>query len=89
VGLDDPLEESSFELHVFADASTAAFDAVVYMRTIVKDKISKSFFLVKGLLAPLQTMRIPLPELQAAVMAVRLASKLKDELRLPVTQIRF
>jgi hypothetical protein len=86
---DLPLKDSQFELHLFSDASSDAFGAVAYLRTIAKGNIHLSFVLSIGRLAPLKLLSIPRFELQGAVTAVRLAKTIKSELRLPITEYYF
>ena len=73
-------ELSTFELHMFVDASTAAFGAVAYLRNTAGNKACTHFIVAKSHLVPIQTLRNPRLELQAAVLAVRLAKKIQEEL---------
>jgi transposase InsO family protein len=69
------------ELHVFSDASTLGYGAVVYLRTKSSDgKIKIAHLIGKARLAPTRITTIPRLELMAAVVAVRLASMMKREL---------
>ena len=76
-------EVKRVELHVFADASTQAYAATVYLRSINnKGNIKSSFVIAKSRLAPLNmnTLSIPKLELQAAVIAARLKTTVISEL---------
>ena len=66
------------QLHIFCDASEQAFSAVAYWRIESEDKIETAFVAAKTHVAPLKPMSIPRLELQAAVMAVRLAASIKE-----------
>ncbi|XP_065181934.1 uncharacterized protein LOC135812491 [Sycon ciliatum] len=64
----------SCQLHVFGDASEDGFAAVAYFRTTLEDRTSQvSFVLGKSRVAPLRPISIPRLELQAALMAARIA----------------
>lgn len=62
--------EPGMELHVFADASTKVYGAVVY---ICQAK-QRAFVIAKGCVAPLKQVTLPRLELMAAVIATRLAN---------------
>ena len=65
-------EVKRVELHVFADASTQAYAATVYLKSNNnKGNIKSSFVIAKSRIAPLNmnTLSIPKLELQAAVIA--------------------
>lgn len=79
-------EPQRYELHVFCDASEAAFGAVAYVRMVTQPQkndhqdASCSFVLSKIRLAPLKQLTIVRLELQAAVLAVRKAATIKQEM---------
>ena len=76
---------ASYEIHCFADASSFAYGACLYLRIIdTKGFVHCSFLLGKSRLAPIKSISIPKLELTAAVLAVRLSCLLKAELDLPV-----
>ena len=69
------------ELHVFCDASENGFAAVAYIRIIsAQGKQTSSFAMSRARLAPLKQLTIVRLELQAAVLAVRLADTIKREM---------
>ena len=71
------------ELHVFADASSIGYGAVVYQRTFdSKDPVNVviSFMIGKSRLAPIKMVTIPKLELNAAVTGIKLATMMKYEL---------
>ncbi|XP_015124831.1 uncharacterized protein LOC107046673 [Diachasma alloeum] len=66
-------ETSSIQIHGFADASTAAMSAVVYIRTKqINEPASTVMVCAKIKIAPLKRMTIPRLELTAALMLTQL-----------------
>lgn len=74
------------ELHTFCDASIHAYSACVYLRSISKDGLVNVNLLIgKSRVAPFKkNMTIPRLELCGAVLAARLAKKVKSSLRLKI-----
>ena len=84
------LATSVFELVIFSDASLAAYGAVAYMRVLYDCRAHCSFVMGKGRLAPANHIcTIPRLELQAAALAARLSSFIKQELRIPIMTTDF
>ena len=75
---------------VFADASQEAFGACAYVRQ-KKDGDTRAvkFVAAKSRVAPLKQLTIPRLELQAAVLASRLAKSIQEESRLQFTDVKF
>ena len=70
----------SIQLHVFGDASEAAFCAVAYFRFEYHDGQRQcAFVAAKTHVAPVKPLSTPKLELQAAVLNVRLASMIQKE----------
>lgn len=68
------------ELHVFCDASSKAYAAVAYWRFFLSnDKFHTSFIAAKSRVTPTKGSTIPRLELQAALLATRLASMIIKE----------
>lgn len=74
---------SGTELHVFCDASTTGYGAVMYLRTIDEnDNVHLSFVAGKARVAPIKATTVPKLELTSATVAVRLACMAKREMQL-------
>ena len=73
---------TGLQLHVLCDASEIAFGAVAYWRIALggeEDSIDVAFVAARARVAPLKPLSMPRLELQAAVLASRLASSVKEE----------
>ena len=78
------------QLHLFGDASEMAFGVVAYLRQEYEDgQVSCALILAKNRVAPLRQLSIPRLELQAAVMAVRAAVAIKQELDIEIHATYF
>lgn len=74
-----------FELHGFADASTVAYGACCYVRSVFSDGSAKLVLLAsKSKVAPLHDLSIPRKELCAALLLTRLLQKV-----IPAMQMEF
>ncbi|KAL0881109.1 hypothetical protein ABMA27_002231 [Loxostege sticticalis] len=80
---------TNLQLHVFSDASTKAMSAVAYWRWSIGDKICVSFIASKCRVLPVKPMTVPKAELQAAVLAARLAETIGKDHRLVPEQRYF
>lgn len=81
--LDSNVDEDSYQLHCFTDASKDAYAAVVYLRITSKDENSVSFVMSRSKLTPLKQrkhMTIPKLELLGALIGVRLLSYIEHTL---------
>ncbi|XP_064479062.1 uncharacterized protein LOC135392275 [Ornithodoros turicata] len=77
-------------LHVFADASTAAYGAVVYL--CVRDltgRTTTTLVLAKSRIAPLKQLTLPRLELMASLVASRLFQYIGGNLKLDVSGVHF
>lgn len=70
---------NNLQLHVFSDASTKAKRVVVYWRWIKNNKIHVAFVACKCRVAPVKPTTVPRLELQAALLAARLAETVLKE----------
>ncbi|XP_013178833.1 PREDICTED: uncharacterized protein LOC106125965, partial [Papilio xuthus] len=76
----DPDRIINTEMHIFCDASLKAYAAVVYWRFIRTDgKVFVCFVTSKSRVSPLRPVSVPRLELQAALLAARLASTVRTE----------
>lgn len=75
------------QLHIFVDASEAAFSAVAYFRVVdAAGKVECTIVAAKTKVAPLKPLSIPRLELQAAVLGSRLMSFVQDGHNVEVKQ---
>jgi hypothetical protein len=81
----------NLHMHLFSDASEKGFASVAYLRfQDSQGQIQSCFIAAKSHVAPMkQVLTIPRLELQGAVMAVRLANSLQEELDLQLSRIVF
>ncbi|XP_040075679.1 uncharacterized protein LOC120847841 [Ixodes scapularis] len=77
-------------LHIFADASTAAYGAMVYLRTTDDTgATTTTLLLAKGRVAPLKTVTLARLELMASLIASRLSKYVQTCLELEVKDVHF
>ena len=78
------------QLCIFSDASNKAFGACAYVRSMTQDgKYEVKLVAAKSRVAPLKQLTIPRLELQAAVLASRLAKAILEESRIHFQDILF
>ena len=73
------------EIHVFCDASAHSFASCCYVRCVNLYDIYTNLIYAKHRLAPVKAMTTPRLELQAAVLAAKMANTLKHELSIEVS----
>lgn len=77
-------------LHIYADASTVAYGAVVYLLTIDDTgATTTTLLLAKGRVAPLKEVTLPRLELMAGLIATRLYKYVKTCLEIEVNEVHF
>ena len=77
-------------LCLFSDASQEAFGACAYLRQKIENgKFDVRFVAAKTRVAPLKQLTIPRLELQAAVLASRLAKTIQEESRIEFKDVNF
>ncbi|GFX49444.1 integrase catalytic domain-containing protein [Trichonephila clavipes] len=74
-------------IHGFADASTAAYGAVLYVQSISEEDVSTRLLCSKSRVAPVKPITIPRLELCACVLLSQLLEKVLHSLTLPIQQI--
>lgn len=74
---------------MFCDASEIAYRAVAYFRRVTCEPVNVSFVINKTRLAPIKTVTIPRLELQAALVAARLKTKISEEIDFEVDKTHF
>lgn len=82
-------EIKNLQLHLFSDASEKAYAAVAYLRFESNNLFRTSFVTGKTRVAPLKNLTIPRMELQAALLASRLAATILKEVDLHIEQVFF
>ena len=86
----DPRTVVEWQLHIFCDASEAAFGCVAYIRFSYKGGgHSCSFVMSKSRLAPIKRITLPRLELNAARAGARLAKLVVHEIDLPIGRICY
>ena len=75
------------EIIVFGDASNNAYGAIAYLRIYKEGSYYTSFVCAKSRVAPVKKLTLPRLELMAALIASRLATFVKDSLRLSQANI--
>lgn len=80
---------SNAQLHLFCDASEKGFGAVADLRSESPAGVHAGFVAARTRIAPLKTLSIPRLELQAAVMALRLAQQIKEDTRIQIGEPIF
>ncbi|XP_062703497.1 uncharacterized protein LOC134285955 [Aedes albopictus] len=76
----------SLELHVFVDASEAAYASAAYFRIVDRGHVRCALVAAKTKVAPLKPMSVPRLELQAAVIGVRLMKSIQEHHTLPISR---
>ncbi len=78
----------SQSLHGFSDASTTAYGAAVYLRTVHEDAtVTVTLITSKARVAPLKATTIPRMEHTAAYLLAKLISSVSFDLNIPISQI--
>jgi transposase InsO family protein len=77
------------QLHVFGDASSQSFGSVAYFLIKKGTEVDTAFVMAKAKVAPMKPLSIPRMELQAAVMNVRLACFIQEEIEIKVNKIVY
>ncbi|GFV20658.1 integrase catalytic domain-containing protein [Trichonephila clavipes] len=87
--LDSTLLEDDVELYSFCDASKKAYGAAIYLRTKSRNGISVKLVTSKSRVAPLNCVTLPRLELLGALVADRLASKVKKIVNLKRSCLQY
>jgi hypothetical protein len=85
---DEPI--SVIQLHVFCDASEAAYGCVAYLRVSLKSGTHVcSFVMSKSRLAPIKTITLPRLELNAARAGARMSHLVVHSVDLPIEAVHY
>ncbi|GFX69388.1 integrase catalytic domain-containing protein [Trichonephila clavipes] len=87
--LDSTLLEDDVELHSFCDASKNTYGAAIYLRTKSRNRISVKLVTSKSRVAPLNCVTLPRLKLLGALVAARLASKVKKIVNLKRSCLQY
>ena len=88
--LEDRQNVSSIQLHIFCDASEAAYGCVGYLRYIFKaGGCACAFVMSKSRVVPIKSITLPRLELNAAVIGARLSRLIVHEIDLPVETVKY
>lgn len=79
-------DKSELQLHGFADASSIAYGAVIYIKSILDSEIKVNILISKSKVAPLKEMTIPRLELSAALLLSQLMAYARNVLNIPETK---
>lgn len=82
--------QNNVTLHGFADASTKAYAAVVYLRVETEDKeIKTSLVAARTRVAPVKAVTVPRLELCGALLLSKLVKQVKEALRIPIQNVHL
>ncbi|XP_062713931.1 uncharacterized protein LOC134290753 [Aedes albopictus] len=81
-----PEAYNSNELHIFVDASSAAYAAAAYFRIVDKGEIRCCLVSARTKVAPIKLLSVPRLELQAAVIGTRLMKSVLSNHTVPVNR---
>lgn len=77
------------ELHHFSDASTVGYGVCSYLRFVAGSRVHCTLIVGKSRVSPTRVVTVPRLELTAAVVAVKLSTKLKQELQMHIDGEHF
>ena len=77
------------ELHHFSDASTDGYGVCSYIRFVGKNDVHCTLVMAKSRVSPTKVVTVPRLELTAAVIAVKVSCKLRDELQMKIDNEYF
>ncbi|XP_020712610.1 uncharacterized protein LOC110117567 [Ceratitis capitata] len=80
---------SDNQLHAFVDASISAYAAVAFIRSSIMNKIYCSLVASKTRVAPLKPLSVPRLELMAAILGLRLAKFIEQEVSININRRIF
>lgn len=84
---DNPI---SIDMHCFCDASTAAYGACIYMRSVDQNNsVHISLVTAKSKVAPIKPLSIPRLELCSALILAKLQAKVTNSLTMPINNFYY
>ncbi|GFT60853.1 integrase catalytic domain-containing protein [Trichonephila clavipes] len=81
--IEDPETSQNLSLHVFCDASKAAYATCIFLKSENENSASCQLVQARSRVAPLKSISIPRLELFACTIGARLARTVKEDLKLP------
>ncbi|GFT42527.1 DUF1758 domain-containing protein [Trichonephila clavipes] len=79
--IEDPETSQNLSLHVFCDASKAAYATCIFLRSENENSASCQLVQARSRVAPLKSISIPRLELLACTIGARLARTVKEDLQ--------
>lgn len=80
----------NIEIHAFSDASTLAYSACVYLKSVSSDGVVSVYLVMaKSRVAPIKPTTVPRLELSGSLLAARLVEKLKVSFRLHINSYNY
>lgn len=87
--IEDPETSQNSSLHVFCDASKAAYATCIFLRSANKNSVSCQLIQARSRVSPLRSISIPRLELIACTIGARLARTVKEDLKLPYLPVFY
>lgn len=86
---DTTWENTSCQLHIFADASESAYASVAYLRLVTNGEVKCVLIGAKTRVAPVKIQSVPRMELNAARLGAQHGKVILESLKLPITKVTY
>lgn len=84
-----PYDDQYVELHTFVDASSEAYGAITYIKTVSDREVNIKVVAAKSRVAPLQSISIPRIELMDAVLGLKITESIMKPLGFTMKDVTF